>query len=83
MSSDPTGDGIKLLLTQQARKAWVSGLLAFAGPIMVLLTATDQALDMRNVIGSVIAGLVALLATFQVPNAAADVPGDHAVDRAA
>jgi hypothetical protein len=81
--SDPTGDGIKLLLTQQARKAWVSGLLAFAGPIMVLLTATDQALDMRNVIGSVIAGLVALLATFQTPNAPADVPGDHAVDRAA
>jgi hypothetical protein len=81
--SDPTGDGIKLLLTQQARKAWVSGLLAFAGPIMVLITATDQTLDMRNVIGSVIAGLVALLATFQTPNAPADVPGDHAVDRAA
>lgn len=81
--TDPTGAGLKLLLTSQARKAWVSGVAAFLGPIMVLITATDQPLDLRNIIGSVIAGLVALLATFEVPNSAADVPGAHAVDRAA
>jgi len=69
--TDPTTAGLKLLLTTQARKAWVSGVAAFLGPIMVLITATDQPLDARNVIGSVIAGLVALLATFEVPNAVA------------
>jgi hypothetical protein len=81
--SESTDAGLKLLLTSQARKAWVSGLAAFLGPLLVLLTATNQDLDLRNIIGSVVAGLVALLATFETPNAAADVPGDHAVDRAA
>ena len=81
--TDPTSAGLKLLLTSQARKAWISGFLAFAGPIMVLITATDQTLDVRSIIGAVVAGLVALLATFETPNAPADVPGDHAVDRSA
>jgi len=81
--TDPTNAGLKLLLTSQARKAWVSGLASFLGPLVVLLTATNEPLDWRNVVGSVVAGLVALLATFEVSNAPADVPGDHAVDRAA
>ena len=80
---DPTNAGLKLLLTSQARKAWVSGFLAFIGPIMVLLTATSTDLTWRTVLGSVVAGLVALVGTFEVPNADADVPGAHAVDRAA
>jgi hypothetical protein len=81
--TDPMNAGLKLLLTSQARKAWVSGLAAFLGPLVVLLTATAEPLDWRNVVGSVVAGLVALVATFEVPNAPADVPGEHAVDRAA
>lgn len=78
-----TSAGLGLLLTSQARKAWVAGFLAFVGPIMVLLTATDTELTWRTVVGAVVAGLVAMVGTFEVPNAEADVPGAHAVDRAA
>jgi hypothetical protein len=50
-------------------KAIVAFLLAFLGPIGVLLAATDVALDWRVVASAVVAGLIAGLATYAVPNA--------------
>lgn len=53
----------------ESRKAIVAFLLAFLGPIGVLLAATDVALDWRVVASAVVAGLIAGLATYAVPNA--------------
>lgn len=61
----------------EIRKAIAAFLLAFLGPIGVVLAATDQPLDWRVVVSAVISGLVAGLTTYAVPNAPASPVVDN------
>ncbi len=66
-----------------AAKAWVAAAIAFLGPILVLLQAGGE-LDVRNVVASIVSGLVAGLSVYATTNATPvsdDEPGAHAVDR--
>jgi hypothetical protein len=56
-------------MISESRKAIVAFLLAFLGPIGVLLAATDQELNVRNVLASLVAGVIAGLATYFTTNA--------------
>lgn len=51
-----------------ARKAIVSAVLAFLAPLLALVVSPVD-LDWRGVLGSVLAGIVAGLGTYVVPNA--------------
>lgn len=53
-------------------KAIVSAVLAFLAPLLALIISNAD-LDWRGWLGSVIAGLIAGLSTFAVPNATATV----------
>jgi hypothetical protein len=71
--SDPNG-GRNMI--SESRKAIVAFLLAFLGPVGVLL-ASDVALDWRNVLSAFVAGLIVGLGTYVVPNAPKPVdPGN-------
>jgi hypothetical protein len=72
------------LFTRAAQKAWAAAVIAGLGPILVLLTSTDEPITWRNALASVIAGVVTGLGVFATPNkghVVDDVPGRHAVDR--
>jgi hypothetical protein len=59
------------------RKAIVSAVLAFLAPLLALF-ASSADLDWRGIVGSLIAGAVAGVSTYAVPNAATvngSVPG--------
>jgi hypothetical protein len=60
---------MEAVMLAESRKAIVAFLVAFLGPLGVLLAATDVALDWRVVTSAVVAGLIAGLATYAVPNA--------------
>lgn len=55
-------------MISESRKAIAAFLLAFLGPIGVLLTATDQELNVRNGLASLVAGLIAGLGTYFMSN---------------
>lgn len=54
-------------------KAIVAAVLAFLAPV-VTLVASPAVLDWRGVLGAVLAGIVAGLATYAVPNKPAPAP---------
>lgn len=56
------------LFTSAARKAWTGAAVAFLGPLLTLLLATDQDLDWRSVVAAVVSGLVGGLGVYQTTN---------------
>lgn len=59
----------------ESRKAIAAFLLAFLGPLGVLLAATDEPLDWRKAAAAFVAGVIAGLGTYLVPNATPPADG--------
>lgn len=55
-------------LTARARKAWTGAGIAFLGPLVVLLAATEEPLTVRSVLASVVSGLSGGLGVFYTVN---------------
>lgn len=67
-------------LVTTARKALVAALAAFLSALY-LVVQSGQDVTLREVASCALAGVLAGLATYQVPNAVPDPQGDHAADR--
>ena len=56
-------------MLSESRKAVAAFVLAFLGPLAVLLAATDQPIGVREVLSALVAGVIAGLGTWVIPNA--------------
>lgn len=74
---------IDQLLSAQAKKAWVAGVVtAFLQPVVTLLAGNGE-ITLTSLVGAVLGGVLAAVMVFSTSNAPApvlDEPGAHAVD---